>query len=296
MTGFEGTTAPTAAQLRYLVAAIDAGSWTAAAERLEVSASAFTQGISELERRLGDIELFAKEGRRRVPTAEATTVAGHARSILDELEALDRWAALSRSGDVGTIRAGMIDTAAVHHFGDALVRFRTLHPDLDVHLTVRPSAELFAGLRRGELDVVIAVESDSASDLRLRPVVVEPLNIYAPPGLRPGAPDQWGPWVAFPEASRTRELINRALRGRGADYEVVAESSQPTVLREMVRLGMGWTVRVPADAEREPHALKPAFASPLAERVLVLAQRSDREPSAALERFVAMLVSEATIE
>jgi len=287
---------PSTAQLRYLVAAIDHGSWSEASDHLGVSASAFTQGIGELERRLGGIELFSKEGRRRVPTAQSATVVEHARKILDEYGALERWATLSLSGEVGTIRAGMIDTAAVHHFGDALVRFRTVHPELGLHLTVRPSAELFAELGRGELDVVIAVEPDDDVDLNLRPVVVEPLNIYAPPGQKPGSPDDWGPWVAFPEASRTRALISRALRGRGAEYDVIAESSQPTVLREMVRLGMGWTVLVPADAEREPHALRPAFATPLAERVLVLAQRTDRRPSAALERFVAMLVSEATID
>ncbi len=288
------TESPSATQLHYLVSALDHGSWTDAATALDISTSAFTQGIAELQRRLG-VELFAKDGRRRVPTAQAIIAGEHARRILNEYGALDRWATLSKSGDIGTVRAGLIDTAAVHHFGDALVRFRSLHPDLAVHLTVRPSAELFTMLRRGDLDVIIAVPPDEADDLTMRPVVTEPLNIYAPPGVRSGKPDNWGPWVAFPEASRTRAVISRALRNRGADYDVVAESSQPTVLREMVRLGMGWTVLVPADAEREPHALKPAFANPIAERVLVLAQRSDRPPTAALERFVAMLMSEATM-
>lgn len=285
---------PSAKQLQYLLAAIEYGSWTDAAHALGVSTSAFTQGVGELERRLG-VTLFAKEGRRRVPTAEAEVAGEHAKRVLNELGALDRWAGLSQSGDVGTIRAGLIDTAAVHHFGDALVRFRSNHPDLSVHLTVRPSAELFAMLRRSDLDVVIAVAPDEADDLLMRPVIAEPLNIYAPPGVRPASEEQWGPWVAFPEASRTRGLIDRALRERGVRYDVVAESSQPMVLREMVRLGMGWTVLVEADAEREPHALKPAFSTPLAERVLMLAQRNDRVPSAGLERFVAMLVSAATI-
>lgn len=286
---------PSPAQLQYLVAALDHGSWTNGAEALGVSASAFAQGLGELEKRLG-VTLFEKEGRRRVPTAGATIVGEHARRVLSELVALDRWAALTRDGAVGTIRAGMIDTAAVHHFGDALVRFRTVHPELAVHLTVRPSAQLFDELRRGDLDVVIAVTADEETGLISRPVIVEPLNIYAPPGVRPGKPETWGPWVAFPSGSRTRQLIATALRSKGAGYEVVAESSQPTVLREMVRLGMGWTVLVPADAEREPHALKPAFDKPLAERVLVLARRADRRPSVALERFIAMMMSEATIE
>ena len=285
---------PSVSQLEYLVGAIDAGSWSDAADALDVSASAFTQGMAELEKRLG-VVLFDKEGRRRVPTADAHEAADHARRILAELGSLDRWADRTRGGEVGTIRAGMIDTAAVHHFGDALVRFRTVHPDLALRLTVRPSAELFVELRRGDLDVVVAVTPEDTSGLVVRPVVAEPLNIYAPPNVSPGAPATWGPWVGFPEGSRTRRLINESLRKRGASYDVVAESSQPSVLREMVRIGMGWTVLVPADAEREPHALRPALDTPLAERILVVGQASDRSPTPALERFVAMLVSEATI-
>ena len=64
----------------------------------------------------------------------------------------------------------------------------------------------------------------------------------------------------------------------------------------MVRLGMGWTVLSAVDAEREPHALRRAVDDPVAARVLTLAHRADRRPSAALERFIAMLVSEATID
>lgn len=287
---------PTPAQLRYLVAAIDHGSWTEAAAAMGVSASAFSQGIGELERRLGGVQLFAKEGRRRVPTQSADAVARHARQVLATYDALDRWVLRHGAGDSGTIRAGMIDTAAVHHFGDTLVRFRTLHPDVDLHLTVKPSAELIDALHRGELDVAVAVAPEVADGLAVRPVVTEPLNVYAPAGVNLGKPDEWGPWVGFPEGSRTRRLIDTALRQRGADYDVVAESSQPAVLREMVRLGMGLTVLVPVDAEREPHALSPAFSEPIAERVLALVARADTRPTPALERFTAMLVSEATID
>ena len=75
---------------------------------------------------------------------------------------------------------------------------------------------------------------------------------------------------------------------------VIAESSQPRVLCEMVRLGMGWTVLSAVDAEREPHALKRAMPEPIVERVLTLALRADRPPSGALERFVAQLTSDGS--
>lgn len=288
-------TQPSPAQLSYLVAAVDHGSWTEAAAAVGISTSAFVQGIGELEKRLG-VVLFDKEGRRRVPTADAITAAGHARRVLGALGMLDRWAEQIRGGELGQIRAGMIDTAAVHHFGEALVRFRTLHPDLAVRLTVRPSAQLFELLEAGELDVVIAVVPGDVAGFVTRPLVVEPLYVYAPPSVPVEKPTSWGPWVSFPADSRTRTLAANALRQRGVDFTVVGESSQPAVLREMVRLGMGWTVLASVDAEREPHALRRAVAEPVAERVLTLVHRRDRRPSVALERFIAMLLTEAIID
>lgn len=288
-------TPPSPTQLRYFVAAIDHGSWSDAATATGVSASAFVQGIGELEKRLG-VALFDKDGRRRVPTADGLGAVVHAREVLGALASLDRWAEQTREGRVGQIRAGLIDTAAVHHFGEVLVRFRTLHPELGVRLTVRPSAQLFELLRAGDLDVVIAVAPSEVGGLAIRPLVSEPLYVYAPPKTSIGAPPTWGPWVGFPADSRTRALVATALAQRGADYEVVGESSQPAVLREMVRLGMGWTVLSAVDAEREPHALRRAVEDPVAARVLTLAYRADRRPSVALERFIAMLVSEETID
>ncbi len=283
---------PTSTQLRYLEAALRTGSWTTAADELGVSASAFAQGIRELERRLG-VALFDKAGRTRVPTDAAPVATDHARRILSAYAGLERWAGQTRDGDTGIVRAGMIDTAAVHHFGDALVRFQQTHPGLRVRLSVRPSAQLIDELRRGEHDVIVAVRPRDQAGLELQALVDEPVYIYGPPGRNRGVgPDAWGPWVTFPADSYTRRLAELELRARGIPFDVVAESSQPAVIREMVRLGMGWTVLPAVDAEREPHALERASAEPIANRELTLVGVAGRSVAPALERFISMLLSE----
>ena len=75
-------TSPSSSQLEYLVAAIDHGGWTDAADSLGVSTSAFTQGMAALEKRLG-VLLFDKKGRQRVATADAHIAADHARRVLN---------------------------------------------------------------------------------------------------------------------------------------------------------------------------------------------------------------------
>ena len=52
-------------QLEYLVAVADEPTWAHAAARVGVSPSALSQGLAELERRVG-VALFERDGRRRL--------------------------------------------------------------------------------------------------------------------------------------------------------------------------------------------------------------------------------------
>ena len=214
----------TTSQLEYLTSALAEATWKDAAAANGVSPSALSQGIGELERRLG-VRLFDKQGRARVPTAEAHAAAGHATRILAELRELTRWADEARGGGAGQLSIGMIDTAAIHHFGDALVSFGRERPDVTVRLLVHPSNVLLDLLRAGQVDAIVCVDPDPDDRLVLQPLVIEPLHIYSPPGSTVGAPSTWGPWVSFPAASRTRALVAKRLRAKGASFDVVAESS-----------------------------------------------------------------------
>ncbi len=281
----------TVAQLEYLVAAVDAPTWARAAADLAVSPSALSQGIAELERRIG-LTLFEPSGRRRVATHDAGPVLDHARRVLAQTRDLVDWANQVRRGDIGTLRVGMIDAAAIDHFADVLRRFRDDHPAIDLHLVVAPSGELLEQVRRGQLDLAVGVRpGDGGADLTITPVLDEPLYVYGPPGGTRVAPRDWGPWVTFPMGSSTRAVIIDALRSAGAPVEIVAESNQPDVLREMTRLGLGWTVLPAARAERGPTPLAPSRKRPLTSRSLVVARRSTALPHPSADALEAALLT-----
>jgi DNA-binding transcriptional LysR family regulator len=259
-------------QLEYLVAIVDSPSWAVAADRVGVSPSALSQGIGELERRLG-VTLFERDGRRRVPRPDTAVVVTHARQVLALTGDLLRWADRSRRGDVGRLRLGMIDVAAVHHYPDVLRRFREAHPALELHLRVAPSGELLDELLGGRLDLVICVgPAVVPPGIVVEELRTEELAVYRPGGGRAGPPSGWGPWVLFPEGSHTRSVVTAALAEVGAPIEVVAESHQPDVLQEMVNLGLGWTVLPTAQAETGLRPLRRARR--LTTRSLVLATRA----------------------
>jgi DNA-binding transcriptional LysR family regulator len=277
----------TVAHLGYLVAAIDHPTWAAAADSLGVSQSALSQGLGELQRRLG-VELFERRGRRQIQHPRAEPVIEHARRVLAQTSDLAEWARRVRSGAGGRLRIGMIDAAAVDHFGLALRRFRDSHLDIELHLQVAPSSQLLDHLRQGSIDLAICVAPDDA-DLEITPLLTEPLSVYAPTGFSSEAPERWGPWVSFPRGSLTRDLIEAALHDIGARFEVVAESHQPEVLREMVHLGLGWTVLPAGQAEREPNPLTPARKRPLLHRHLVAVRRPSAVPDPAAAALTSAL-------
>ena len=67
-------------QLEYLVAIAEQPTWADAAAHVGVTPSALSQGLAELERRVG-VPLFAREGRRRILHPSARVVLDHARPV-----------------------------------------------------------------------------------------------------------------------------------------------------------------------------------------------------------------------
>jgi DNA-binding transcriptional LysR family regulator len=271
----------TVQQLGYLVAVADAPTWAVAAAAVGVTPSALSQGLAELERRVG-LPLFERDGRRRVLAAAAAPVLAHARDVVARTVDLARYTHQLREGRGGSLRVGMVDAAAVDHFSHTLRQFRVERPDLDLRLTVTSSGALLALLRRAELDLVVCVEPPGlVESIVTGPLTSEPLFVHAPDRRaldRP--PGDWGPWVTFPAGAHTRLVIQQALRRVGAPFAVVAESHQPEVLREMVRVGLGWTV-LPAASRRHDDTTDLALGPPIAERRLVVARRAEALPKQA---------------
>ena len=286
----------TVQQLEYLVAAAASPTRAVAAASLGVTPSALTQGLAELERRIG-VTLFERSGRLTRLRPQAADVLAHARRVVAETRGLARWAEGQRTGRAGVVRLGTIDAVAVHHRAEAIRRHRQDVPGLDLRLNVAPSGELLDSLRVGDLDLVACVEptrhdlSTQLDGIDFDHCFTEPLFAYAPAQSNAETMADWGPWVSYPRGSHTREVIAAGLVAAGAPFTVVAESNQPEVLREMVRLGMAWAVlpAVPAETGSEP--LKRARRRPVAERRIAVARRSGLPADAAVEALAEALLA-----
>lgn len=277
----------TTQQLEYLLAVDRSPTWSDAASSVGVTPSALSQGIAELERRVG-VVLFERDGRRRVPTRDHAEVLRYAERTVAATRDLARWADGRKGGRSGRVRLGLIDAAATHHCRDVLREYRDARPDVELRLTVGPSSALLLDLQRAELDLAVCIQPpETPPGVEITPILSDPLAVLAPTDSSATRPAEWGPWVTFPSGSHTRALVATALAREGAWFDVVAESHQPEVLREMVLLGLGWTVLSltgigPVDGLR---VVRPDLIG----RQLVLARRTGSAPGRAADDLAGAL-------
>ncbi|MFC1611344.1 LysR family transcriptional regulator [Myxococcota bacterium] len=271
--------------LAYLREVTRCPTFTEAAKRLHISQPALSQALAELERRLG-VTLFEKAGRARQLTAEGEEVAAFARTILSQGEDFERHLQLHRRGEGGVLRVGMIDAVALYVLPGVVRSFRRRYPEVELQLTVDTSAALLNGLETFDLEMAFVVGPVDAAISGER-LLSEPMYIYAPRN-NAGRPRE-AEWVLYPEESHTRALIDVGLARLDIVPHVTLESSNPQILRQMVVLGLGWTVLPAGVAERGPAPLERWRRRAVARRQLLSVRRESAPTDARVERFMEMV-------
>jgi DNA-binding transcriptional LysR family regulator len=274
-------------QLTYLREAARLESFTAAAESLGVSQPGLSQALAELERRLG-VALFEPAGRNRRLTDDGREVLAFAERVLTEAAALGDRLEARTQGSAGALRVGMIDAASLYVLPSVIRAYREQHPDVELHVRVDTSNPLLEQLRALELDVVFAIGPPDP-DIAGLEIVREPLHVYAPPDAAdPFAPPGDAEWALYQSGSRTRASIDAGLRRLGIEPRVTLESGNPEVLRQMVALGLGWSVLPPAVAEAAAHETHGERGALVAERSLFAMRRIAAAPNPRAEALIAL--------
>jgi DNA-binding transcriptional LysR family regulator len=141
---------------------VETGSFTAAAERLDVSQPAVAEQVRNLERLLG-IELFVRAGRGvRLATA-GRAFAERAPAVLRALEEAVNSVDDVRTVQTGTLAVGLLSTPEAYGIDRYASAFALRHPGIALRLVGRNSSVAADRVRRGELEaamVSLPVEDD----------------------------------------------------------------------------------------------------------------------------------------
>lgn len=277
------------------------GTFGRAAVRLGYTQSAVSQQIAALERVLG-AQLFERHGgpKHVTLTAIGGLLLDRVHQLLGVLEAIATDVSHYRSGDLGRIGVGTIESVSTALLPTILRRMRAERPGLDMRLEEHyEETELVEGIASGALDVTFLVNGDAPTIKRVD-VLTDPFVVVARANDVGPGPVTVGRLAAGPLigqiASTFQNDLDDMLRAAGCEPDYVFRSADNGVVISMVRAGLGLAILprlAVLDELDDPRLAIRTLDPPLPARVIRLAWRRDRELSPAAQRFRAIALDVA---
>jgi DNA-binding transcriptional LysR family regulator len=155
---------PELKQLRVLGAVAEAGSFSAAAERLNYTQPAVSRIVAALERELGAVLVERRCRPVRLTDAGAALVR-HADDVFARLSSARSEIEAITQVDAGTVSVGTFASAGTTFVVDALCEFRKRHPGVRVSIAEAgmPSS-LVRRLRAGDFDLAVVFDYPGAGE------------------------------------------------------------------------------------------------------------------------------------
>lgn len=119
--------------IQAFVAVVEAGSFTAAADRLEIAKSAVSRRVSGLEERLG-VQLLRRTTRQLNLTDSGRSFYEQSARILADLEEAESAVAQEHGELRGTLRIALPLSFGLRHMGKPIAEFSRQHPHVDFDL------------------------------------------------------------------------------------------------------------------------------------------------------------------
>jgi LysR family transcriptional regulator, low CO2-responsive transcriptional regulator len=237
-------------QLRLLIAVVEHGGFSRAAEALGLSQPAISHQLKALSTSVG-MPVIEIIGRRVQLTQVGSLLYVHAQRILAEFEAagavLDDFRGLRR----GRIRIAGDTTVAIYVLPDLLGDFRREHPDVELSLGVDNRRGLYDRLVASDVDFIVSgrLWPDAAIPLTARPFLGNELIAIASPRHRLAGRKTVTlgelaeePFIIREQGSGTRDTIEEALQDAGLSYSPVMELASNGAIKRAVARDLGVSI------------------------------------------------------
>ncbi|MGW6197491.1 LysR family transcriptional regulator [Kribbella sp. NPDC055110] len=233
--------------LRHFVALAEERSFTAAAAREHIVQSGLSTSIRALEKEVGAL-LFVRGTRPIRLTAEGEALVPAARRTLESAAAARQTVQEVHGVLAGQLRIGAMQTTGhTLPFASWLAEFATTHPQVDLSVVQRSTAEMVAMVLDGGLDCgLVALVDDEPSGLDVVPLLAEPIVLACRPDHR--LAKESGVhleqlveerFVEVPPTWSTRADTDRAFAAAGLQRRIGCEVNEWVMLLDLVTAGAG---------------------------------------------------------
>lgn len=285
-------------QLQTFAAVIDCGSFSAAADRLQLSQPAVSLQVRQLERHFRT-RLIERVGRRATPTAAGVELLGHARSIEETVGAALDGMAAHASGALGRVRIGTGATACIYLLPPILRDLRRRFPSLDITVRTGNTVDVLRDLDENALDVGLVTLPAPGRSFEVTPVLDDAFVAIAsaddPPLPKRVSPATLAkrPVVLYEAGGNTRRVVDQWFARAGVALTPVMDLGSIEAIKELVGAGLGCAV-LPGCAVRNLPPDAPIVSRPLSpklNRTLALVIRRDKVLTKGLREMMAAVES-----
>ncbi len=242
-------------ELTYIITIADAGSISAAAEKLFMAQSSLSQALSLYESELGT-PIFVRTSRGVRPTPSGSVFISHARQILNHyrLAQSEVWDIEGLKG--GKVEFGISSFRGTYLLPPVLKRFQSSYPQIQVEITELDSWDLEDRILKGLLDIaLIAAPSEKikhSCDFLMKDEIVlaasvnHPVLAFAHPCEEmPG--EQWidlrdtkdFTYILGSPGTVLGKMLRRELLKSGTEPNVSSSQISAPMAAAMARAGLG---------------------------------------------------------
>ena len=234
-------------------------SFSKAAAELRVAQSALSRRVRRLEHELG-VQLLARHARGARLTEAGMVLANRAEGLMQDLDVIERDLLSLAREPTGHVRIAFPPTTGQVLAPLVLAACRQRFPKISCQLREGFSGAIHEWLVNGQIDIALLYDPEASSELRITPILDEPLYLIAPTTLKPDE----APWKSKRDKSdipvfkstrlselplilptrlhSVRRLVERFAANHGFQLQIVNEVDGTTILGGLVRANLGYTI------------------------------------------------------
>lgn len=257
--------------MRYLQAALQHGSITAAAEAMHVAPSAIASALNQAEDVFGIALVTRARAKGVFPTSAGRDVQRRIDALLERYDALLADVSDLQSGLSGTLSIGFNAPIAPAFLPEICAPVLAAHPEVTLSFSEGDNASVQKGLLDGQFDVILFVAELPTPQIATQPLIFAPTYCLCPADH----PIAAGKTVSVAQIAReplilldrpaARGYYTELLEQSGEDIHIVATANSTEMVRSLVASGIGVSLLNMRPREVPPYAGREICCLPVSE-------------------------------
>jgi DNA-binding transcriptional LysR family regulator len=227
---------------------VESRSFSRAAVRNDISQSAVSQQIKNLEARFGT-QLLIRDGKTVSPTPSGRIFYERSRQILDGFQQMQLELKAIGQDMAGSVRVATIYSVGLYEISVVVKTFLKLYPKVRLHVEYSKGTRVYEDCLAGAIDLGIVTYPEPRKGLRVIPLPADKLVLICAPehplARRPHVDIRklgGQNYIAFEKGLASQRALDQIFRENGIDVRVVMEFDNIETIKRSVEIGAGVSI------------------------------------------------------